>query len=145
MAWFWLAMFSAFLWGVSYVVYERLLVTLSSATTLLISVLGSMLVYAAIVFAKGDFKQDASVLKTFGTEWKLLIFVVFVNAAANLMIMESVKAKNASLAGMVEITYPIFIVLITWLLTRHMQVSLGSAIGFLFIMIGVGCIYYFEK
>lgn len=145
MAWFWMAMFSAFLWGVSYVVYERLLITLSSATTLFLSVVGSMVLYATTVFFRGDFKQDLSVLKTFGLEWKLLIFVVFVNTAANLTIMESVKAKNASLAGMVEITYPLFIVLITWGLTRHMQVSLGSAIGFAFILIGVACIYFFEK
>ena len=145
MTWFWLAISSAFLWGVSYVVYERLLTTLSSATTMFVSVAGSLILYAATVWFKGDFKQDLSVLKNFGLEWKLLLFVVFVNAAANLMIMESVKAKNASLAGMVEITYPIFIVLITWCLTRQMQVGIGASVGFAFILLGVACIYYFEK
>ncbi len=145
MAWFWMVSFSAVMWGLAYVIIERLLQTMSPSGVMFGGTIGSLLIYAMVNWYKGDFKSDMAAIKSGGLEWKLLIGLMVVEALANLSIVEGVKAKNATLAGMVEISYPIFIVLFTWLIYREFHANIGSMIGFLLVAAGVCCIYYFEK
>jgi len=145
MAWFWFSILSAFLWGGVYVIYERLLVTMSAASAMFICALGSSVVYASWALYHGQLKQDISALKIENSEWKLLLLIMVIHAFANLALLQGMKEKNATLVGMVEITYPIFTALISWFLFKQFHVNPGSIVGFLLVMIGVACIYYFEK
>ena len=64
---------------------------------------------------------------------------------AEVFISLSIVNKNATLAGLIEITYPLFIVLFAWLLFKEGQLTLGTALGSLCILCGVGVIYYFAR
>lgn len=145
MNWFFLALLAAALWGGSYVIYEQLIKTISSASAMFYSALGSIFVYALWAISQKTMAADWQVIKKFDVEAKLLLLVILVNSVANLLILFSIKAKNATLAGMVEISYPLFIALFAWMFLKEVQASAGTWVGAALIFAGVSCIYFFEK
>lgn len=62
---------------------------------------------------------------------------VVVFTAANTAIFLSIAAKNATVAGLVEISYPVFIALFAWLVLRETQLTAGVAAGAALIFAGV--------
>jgi drug/metabolite transporter (DMT)-like permease len=75
----------------------------------------------------------------------MLLISIVIYIAANVLIMASINAKNATMAAMIEITYPLFTALFAWLLFRQVQMSAGTLAGAALILSGVACIYYFGK
>ena len=53
------------------------------------------------------------------------------------MTYQAVGAKNASLASMIEISYPLFVVLFTWLFFQEFQLNLMTFLGAFFVIFGV--------
>jgi drug/metabolite transporter (DMT)-like permease len=76
---------------------------------------------------------------------KSVLLIILLNAACvvtgQFLILTSISEKNATLSSMVEITYPIFVALFSWLLFRQFHLSWTSIIGGLMIMSGVFLIY----
>jgi drug/metabolite transporter (DMT)-like permease len=62
---------------------------------------------------------------------------------AELFIGFSITARNATLAGLVEISYPIFIALFSYILFKN-HVTAPTVIGGIIIFAGVFVIYYFN-
>jgi drug/metabolite transporter (DMT)-like permease len=62
-----------------------------------------------------------------------------------LLMLHAMKASNATLAALIEISYPLFIALFSWVFLRESQMNLGTALGAAMILSGIGCIYYFNK
>ncbi len=145
MAWFWFAVMSAVLWGLSYLMYERVIESVSSAGALLFTVSGGCFVYLAAMLMTGSVRADWDIVKRGGTETWLVLALILINALANLTIMMSIQQKNAALAGMIEITYPLFTVFFAWLFLRELQLNPGTWIGAALVFAGVSCIFYFEK
>jgi drug/metabolite transporter (DMT)-like permease len=145
MAWFFYALLAAVLWGASYVIYQVLLKSMSSASVMLFSVLGSAVVFVAIALGRRDLSKDWDALVQSPMNIKLLLSVCVINAAANIVGLISIRQSNATLMGMVEISYPLFTALFAWMFLKEMQLTVGTALGALLIMSGVGCIYYFNK
>jgi drug/metabolite transporter (DMT)-like permease len=50
--------------------------------------------------------------------------------------------KNATLASLIEITYPVFVALFSYLMFRHVQVNASVILGGLMVMAGAGLIIY---
>jgi drug/metabolite transporter (DMT)-like permease len=63
---------------------------------------------------------------------------------AELAIGFSITEKNATLAGLIEISYPIFIAIFAYFILKE-KVSLTTIIGGILIFVGVFVIYYFNK
>jgi len=63
---------------------------------------------------------------------------------AEIFIGFSITAKSATLAGLVEISYPIFIALFSYLLFKS-RVSVSTLIGGGIIFCGIFVIYYFNR
>jgi drug/metabolite transporter (DMT)-like permease len=57
----------------------------------------------------------------------------------------SIQGKNATLAGLIEITYPLFIALFAYFAFGEAQLSLASALGGTLIFAGVATIYFFAR
>ena len=93
----------------------------------------------------GTMRADWEILKRGGQETWLMLGLILINAFANLTIMLSIQQKNATLAGMVEISYPLFTAFFAWLILREVQVNMGTWLGAGLIFAGVACIFYFEK
>ena len=145
MTWFFYALASAALWGVSYALYEQMMKTLSAASTMLYSSLGGIVLFFLLASANGTLARDWQIVRSGGSEAKILLTVILVNTAANMLMLMSVKEKNATVAGMVEITYPLFTAIFAWLFFKQMQLTMGSMLGFCLIVAGIACIYLFEK
>ncbi len=145
MSWFSFALLAAVLWGGSYAMYEQLLKTVSSAACMLFTACGTLFVYLAFALHGGTLSHDWQIVRKGGTETKMILAIICVNALANLVLLVSMKAKNATAAGLVEIAYPLFTALFVWIFYRQSEMSWRTALGGLLIMAGVTCIYYFER
>lgn len=145
MIWFVYACSAAVLWGLSYTVSEQLMKKLSIPTVLLTAAMGNLIFALAAGLILKKFPKDWETLKTGdGVTW-LMLGSVAVYVAANIFILLATKSKNATMAAMVEITYPLFTALFAWLLFKEVQVNTGTAFGAALILSGVCCIYYFSK
>lgn len=145
MIWFVYACCAAVLWGLSYTVSEQLMKKLSIPGVLLTAALGNLLFALVAGFARGDFQKDIEALKGADGAMKLMLGSVAVYVGANLFILLATKSKNATMAAMVEITYPLWTALFAWLLFKEVQLNTGTAFGAALILSGVCCIYYFSK
>jgi len=145
MAWIVYALLAAILWGGTYLMYELMLKTVSASAILFSSYLGSMLVFSCWVIFDGSFEKDWQILKKGGSETSLLLGIIAFSVLANLTFLASMRLKNATLSGLVEITYPLFTALFAWVFLKDAQLSVGTFLGALLIMAGVVCISYFEK
>lgn len=145
MTWFWFSLFAAVLWGMSYVIYQKLVETLSAAGAMFFTAAGSFLFYIVYMLVSGTFRTDVEVLKKFSLELKLVLLVIVINAMANIFSLLAIKEKNATLMGLVEISYPIFTALFAWIFLKEVQTSVGAWFGAALIVAGVSCIYYFER
>jgi drug/metabolite transporter (DMT)-like permease len=67
-----------------------------------------------------------------------------VTVLAELFIGFSIQGKNATLSGLIEISYPFFIAIFSYLLFRKNYLTLSTVFGGLFIAIGVFLIYRFN-
>jgi drug/metabolite transporter (DMT)-like permease len=145
MLWFFYAVAASILWGISYALLDELLKKLSFATLILYSSTASLIFGLCLGLAKNSFAPDWQILKSGGRETKMLAISVFIYIAANLFIMSSINAKNATMAAMIEITYPLFTALFAWLLFSEVQVTAGTLVGAGLVLAGVACIYFFGK
>ncbi|MFH1157808.1 MAG: EamA family transporter [Pseudomonadota bacterium] len=150
MLWFVYALMAAVLWGVSYTLVEVLMKNISVASVYLYSTLSGFLFALCYGLATGAFRQDWQNIRGFSAETKTFLtgvvaveLVVYV--LANLFILLSIKGKNATMAGMVEISYPLFTAFFAWALFREVQFTAGALLGVLLVLTGVACIYYFGK
>ena len=67
--------------------------------------------------------------------WTVLSVAV-TSLLARVLLFVSIDRKNATMAGLIEISYPIFIALFTWLLFREVHLTWTSALGGLLIVAG---------
>jgi drug/metabolite transporter (DMT)-like permease len=75
----------------------------------------------------------------------MMLVVLGATLAAELCIGLSIANKNATLAGLIEITYPIFIALIGFALIRENNLNVPTALAAVLIFSGVGLIYFFNR
>ncbi len=67
--------------------------------------------------------------------WLLLALVAA--TAAGLLIFLSIGAKNATLASLIEVTYPIFTAFFAWMLFRQATLNTATVVGAALIFLGV--------
>lgn len=144
---FWIvyAITAAVLWGLSYTMTEQVMKKLSAMSVMFFCSLGGAIFALVAGLLLGSFKKDWEVIKNASAELKLLGVCVAVVMIANVFILLSIKAKNATMAGMIEITYPLFTAIFAWVLFKEAQMTTGTLIGFVLIVTGVACIYFLDK
>ena len=132
-------------WGVSYAVSEQLLRKISVAAVMVTTSTATLAFALCLGLVGNSFAQDFDTLKKTSGAFPLVAISIVVYVAANCFILLSTKSKNATMAAMVEITYPLFTALFAWLFFRQVQVTAGTLLGAGLILAGVSCIYYFGK
>jgi uncharacterized membrane protein len=143
--WFVFAILAAVFWGMSYVFLEQILKHISVPTALAVNMVVAALVVTLYALLSGSFKSDLSVITSSRYVLFLVIAGIAVSLAADFFIAFSVDAKNATLAGFIEISYPFFIVLFSFLFFKENHLTLGSALGGIFIFLGAFLVYFFGK
>ncbi len=141
--WILLALGASLFWGLTYVFNEQVYKKVSIFTSLGITSLIVGVITLIIAASLGQLRPDIDALLT---SKKLLWY--FLAGAGALLIAElfigfSIVGKSATLAGLVEISYPIFIALFSYFLFKN-NVTVPTIVGGLIIFAGIFVIYYFN-
>ncbi|MCE0483612.1 MAG: EamA family transporter [Methylacidiphilales bacterium] len=138
MLWLLYALGAAVIWGVNYAVSGRLLEKgMSPQTLFLVDMVFGVLAMAVVISLMGKWPTVALEIKTAQPQLLLLIVAVMASVSAGLLIFMSIEAKNATVASLIEISYPLFTAFFAWALFRQNTVSLSTIIGAFLIIAGV--------
>jgi drug/metabolite transporter (DMT)-like permease len=130
--------------GLQYVLLEKLLVKVPSLIFFAISsTVGVILRWILLLTSKTSlsFKtyfKDSHTLRLF-----ILVIILFI--IGNAVIVFAIKDKNATVASLIEISYPLFVVLFGYLLYRSTHLNTGTIIGGLLVFAGIVMVYIFNK
>ena len=138
--WYLAAIGAAIIWGIHYPLIDFAMKRLSVYTVLLISVLPVL--FLMPVFIR-DLARDVDVFKLLPTNEQWLVAAIGLTSTLGAVLLYlSVNSKNATLASLIEITYPVFVVLFAYLFFRQVHVNTSVILGGLMILIGAGLIIY---
>ena len=138
MLWFFYALGAAIIWGVNYAVSGRLLERgLSPQTLYFIDLLVGALMMAVVITVSGKWPATVSELQAARPEMIWLIVAILCALSAGLLIFMSIQAKNATVASLIEVTYPLFTAFFAWMLFRQNTLNTATIVGGLLIFIGV--------
>lgn len=140
--WFIYALSAAVMWGLGYVLSEKLLrFGMTPAFMMIVANLLMLPLLIGLVVYMGETKQQISLL--FGS--KGMIFLTCAMSlliiGGNFLILTSINEKNATLASLIEISYPLFTCFFAWLILKETQINWAQAAGGLLIFSGVCLIY----
>jgi drug/metabolite transporter (DMT)-like permease len=138
MLWLLYALGAALIWGINYAVSGRLLERgMSPQTLFFVDLVFGTLALGAMITFSGRWSATISELQNARPDFVWLVIAVAAAAAAGLLIFMSIEAKNATVASLIEVTYPLFTALFAWALFRQSTLNAATIIGALFIFAGV--------
>lgn len=140
--WFFYALGSAILWGFSYALSEKVLK--NDITPIFLMVISGFIYLAfSLVLAlfNGQLKNG---LNAITNNSNLLFEIVVISVSyvvGTFLIYMAINMKNASMANLIEISFPIFTIIFAYFIMKEVQVNMASIIGGLLIFSGIGVIY----
>jgi drug/metabolite transporter (DMT)-like permease len=138
MWWLIYALAAALIWGVNYAVSGRLLERgFSPPTLLLLDLAFGLIAVALMITFTGRWTGTLEELRGAHGDWAWVIVALIASTAAALLIFMSIGAKNATLASLIEVTYPLFTAFFAWALFRQATLNAATIIGALLIFAGV--------
>lgn len=131
--WFILSVCAAICWGAQYAIYGAKLTHIRATEFSLIYFFFATIVYGVIAgFRGGPYFTNVTV-----GDLKWLAAVIILGTAGSLLIALSIQGKNAALASMIEISYPLFVTIFGILLFKEDIPDVRTWIGGGLIMSGV--------
>jgi drug/metabolite transporter (DMT)-like permease len=95
----------------------------------------------AISVTSGSYVADFEMLASSRQLIILMLLVVALFVGGHVLIALSISDKNATLAGVVEMSYPFFIALFSWALFGESTLNLATGIGGALILVGIALVY----
>lgn len=139
MIWFYCALIASVLWGLSYSLVERIIKNVNIQISIMLAYLFSfIIVFFYNLFTINIKKEIANI------EPKTLLMMLFcssINAVAVFLINHAIQQKNATYASLIEICYPIFTIIFSYVIFNEVQITYRSAIGGLLILSGIFFVY----
>jgi len=140
MSWFLYAFTAAILWGVHYNIVGKSLTVMSPITVYFIP---NIILIATLPLYYKTLINDYQSLMVADTSVKLsTIGVMFTSIAASILLYKAIHGSNATLASLIEITYPIFVALFAFILFKENHMNWSVVFGGLLIMAGTALIIY---
>jgi len=140
--WFVYAFSAAVIWGVSYAASGRVIERGMSPLMFFFFYAAFATVAAALAITlTGKIGHIASEVRVLETDWPWLAVAVVTSAAGALLIYMAIGEKNATVASLIEISYPLFVAFFAWLFFRETQFNTATIIGAILIIAGVGVVY----
>ncbi len=138
MPWYVAALGAAVVWGLHYPLLDHALKKISLTSALLLTAL------PIFVLALVNFRQvaaDYSSVRQLSTETQGMIAAVMLTSlVGSALLFLSIGSKNATLASLIEITYPLFVAFFAYLLFRSTVLNLSVFVGAALIFSGVAVI-----
>ncbi len=141
--WILYALSASMLWGASYAASGPIL--RSGIPPLLFYFCYSFFSFCLsfiILLAHGKIGTLLEWPRNFGSNAPWFLFSLFAASLAALMTYMAIGEKNASLASLIEISYPLFVILFTWLFFREVELTVMTAAGALLVLSGVSLILW---
>ncbi len=127
------ALGAAITWGLVYALDQKILVGIAPVTLVFIdSIFAAMIMLPFVIFRHGSFKEIIFAGKS---NWTLILLLAFFTALANFLILSGIKNLDASRASVIEIAYPFFVVLFSYILFRSTP-NMFFFIGAFFVFAG---------
>ncbi len=130
--------------GLQYVLLEKLLVKIPSLVFFAISSTVGVLLRRILLLASKTPIHLKQYVKDSQTLW-LLIIVIALFIIGNMVIVFAIKDKNATVASLIEISYPLFVVLFGYLLYRNTHLNAGTIVGWIMVFAWIVLVYLFNK
>lgn len=134
--WIALALMAAVLWGLNYTLAERVLQNISVFTLLAMEMLIGTVVFSLLAWCTSLKKDLTALVSETNLLWITLAEIVIVTLASYLVVV-SIRAKNATAAGIIELVYPLFTIFFTWILFRENHANSSVWIGGALVFAGV--------
>jgi len=131
-------------WGLTYVFNEQVYKKISVLSSIGIAFLCVSILTLTISYFSGNLKPDLAAISSSRELFWYVLGGTVVLLIAELFIGFSITSKNATLAGLIEISYPIFIALFTYLFYKT-TVSWQTFVGGLCIFVGIFIISFFNR
>ena len=133
--WYLAALAAAVIWGIHYPLVDNALKKLSLPGVLLLTALPILLLSTLVV---KQLQSDLSVLQHTGWPERLLLLApALTSLLGSVLLFTAIGSKNATLASLIEISYPAFVALFAWLIFRDMHLNPGALIGGALVIAGV--------
>lgn len=146
MLWLVFAITAAVIWGLTYTLDGKLLSNHFPVLLLLAgqSILGALVFSGLFYFYHPKSLPFFDYFKNNQNLW-LFITTIIVTNTASFFIVLSMQAKNSTIAALIELTYPLFTILFTWLLFRELYLNKFTIFGAGLIILGAIIIAAGEK
>ncbi len=136
--WYIAALGAALVWGLHYPLIEHALRRVSLVTVLLLTALPVVLL--ALVFHRA---VAADVRTLADMSWATrgpILALALTSLIGSVLLFLAIGSRNATLASLLEITYPLFVAFFSWFVFREMQFDFQILFGALLIFAGAGLI-----
>ncbi len=138
--WYVTAVGAALVWGVHYPLVDHALKKISLVSALLLTALPIVIL---AFFSHRTLMADYAVWAALDTGPKVKVFALALTSlVGSVLLFLSIAGKNATLASLIEISYPMFVAVFAWLLFRELHVTPSAIIGGLLVFIGVAMIIW---
>jgi len=136
--WYLPAIAAAIVWGLHYPLIEHALKRVSLTTVVLLTAAPMALVALAFPSRLAEDWRALGALPV-GERWMILA-IALTSLAGTVLLYLAVRGRNATLASLIEISYPAFVALFAWLLFRDWQLNSGVLIGAALVFAGTATI-----
>jgi len=141
--WFVYSLSAAILWGLNYAASGRVLKRgVAPSTLFALDLLFALAAVGGGLLLLGRGKAATLEVRQLGTDWIWLATAMVCSTAGGLLVFLAIDAKNATLASLIEISYPLFVALFAWILFREVQVNWPTALGGCLVLGGVALVYW---
>lgn len=138
--WYITAIGAAVAWGIHYPLIDFAMKRISIYGVLLLSVIP--VVFLMPLFLR-ELASDVDSFKLLpGKEQWAILAVGLTSTAGAVLLYLSINNKNATLASLIEISYPVFVVIFAYVLFKQIHINLSVVIGGLLILSGAMIIIY---
>jgi len=135
--WYVTALGAAVVWGIHYPLVDHALKRLSLTSVLLLTALPILV----LPLLTRGVSADLVVLRAMSWNERLpILAVALTSLLGSVLLYLSISGKNATLASLIEISYPVFVVLFAYLLFRQMHVNTSVLVGAGLVFAGVAVI-----
>jgi drug/metabolite transporter (DMT)-like permease len=132
--WYVPAIAAAVVWGLHYPLIEHALRRVSLPTVVLLTALPMALV--ALAFPARLAADWRTLMALPVGERLLIVLIALTSLAGTVLLYLAVRGRNATLASLIEISYPAFVAVFAWLLFREWQLNAGVLFGALLVFAG---------
>ena len=138
--WYVTALGAALIWGIHYPLVDFAMKRLSVYSVLLLSVIPVFLLMPLFL---REIAHDIDTYKVLPVSEQWMIAAIGITSTLGAIFLYiSINNKNATLASLIEMTFPLFVVLFAWLFFKQWHVNSSVVLGGIMILTGAGLIIY---